>query len=207
MKGTFQIVGWKGLFYGGVGGETWSLFTVSLWRLCTLPEAPGGTDSGCAVRAQSSVPRIACAHYPCFVTFSCHFFYPKKIFFKSLKKKKRHIKHANTWTQQANTEMWTLHVDIRAQRQALGNVCVHSLHVRVRACVRVCLCGTVWVSMLLHSQCSLCVRVWERVRDLTVGFPSVQYMLFPSFFGIGQMFSLLLFASNFALRCPCPSVS
>lgn len=30
------------------------------------------------------------------------------------------------------------HVDIRAQRQALGNVCVHSLHVRVRACVCAC---------------------------------------------------------------------
>lgn len=137
--------------------------------------------------------------------FHVIFFIPKKkIFFKSLKKK-RHIKHANTWTQQANTEMWTLHVDIRAQRQALGNVCVHSLHVRVRACV--CACVELCVSMLLHSQCSLCVRVWERVRDLTVGFPSIQYMLFPSFFGIGQMFSLLLFASNFALRCPCPSVS
>lgn len=55
------------------------------------------------------------------------------------------------------------HVDIRAQRQALGNVCVHSLHVRVCACVcacvRVCVCGTVCVSMLLHSQCSLRVRV------------------------------------------------
>lgn len=37
----------------------------------------------------------AYAHYPCFITFSCHFFYPKKYFLK-VKKKKRHIKHANT---------------------------------------------------------------------------------------------------------------
>lgn len=33
----------------------------------------------------------AYAHYPCFITFSCHFFYPKKYFLKVEKKKKKDI--------------------------------------------------------------------------------------------------------------------
>lgn len=49
------------------------------------------------------------------------------------------------------------HVDIRAQKQALGNVYVYSL--RVRACA--CVCMRVWNCMrvLLHSWRLLCACV------------------------------------------------
>lgn len=114
--------------------------------------------------------------------FMSFFFIPKKIFFKSLKKKD--ISNMQILEpSRPIPKCEHFHVDIRAQKQALGNVYVHSLHVRV--CVSACACVLVWcgvqksVCECVLAQAGLPVRACalECVRDLTVGFPSSQYML------------------------------
>lgn len=71
------------------------------------------------------------------------------------------------------------HIDIRAQRQALGNVCVHSLHVRVRACVLVwnCVCEHALAQSVLTVRA--CLRACE---GFNCGFPFDSVHAFPLFF-------------------------
>ena len=134
MKGTFQIVGWKRLFYRGRGGEGGREGDEKAYlkRACddyahyqrrpvikgSWRPPPGRTRSRRprpgAERKERSVicslfPRIRLCTLPLFHYFFMSFFLiPKKKYFLKVKKKKRHIKHANTWIQQANNEMWTL---------------------------------------------------------------------------------------------------
>lgn len=105
-------------------------------------------------------------------------FYPKKIFFKSFKKKD--ISNMQILEPSRPTPKCEhFHIDIRAQRQALGNVCVHSLHVRVRACVLVwnCVCEHALAQSVLTVRA--CLRACE---GFNCGFPFDSVHAFPLFF-------------------------
>lgn len=187
MKGTFQIVGWKGLFYQGgrEGGRRESLLKTSLWRLCTLPEAtrnqgagvfiagtPHGGPGGPEQRAEREDWPAVCSlspwgrlcTLPCFITFSCHFFYPKKYFLKVKKKDISNMQILESSRPIVKCEHFLilhLQVDVSTQKQALGKISKFTAYVCVCWKKRVC------VRVRVHFLCS-CVKC---VRDLTVGFP------------------------------------
>lgn len=124
----------------------------------------------------------AYAHYPCFITFSCHFFkIPPK--YKKFKKKKKHIKHANTWIQQANNKMWTLSNYYTSRLASIHTKQALGIFLKFILCVCVGTDVCVWVSLYVCA----CVRARVWFNKSVIFF--LLFSIYAFYLLIGQTFN------------------